>query len=282
MPGLNLPAASTLTGVFPSPLSPPREQRKASTQPFSASRMYPYASIREDAKGKAQKLSAEAQAEFEKASNAAQKKAGHIELYSAKYYAACTTGGLFACVNTPQELTISQLLTPQQGLTHTGVTPLDLVKCRRQVDPKLYTSNMTAWRTIARSEGLRGIFTGWSPTLVGYSLQGAFKYGGYEFFKKMYSDAAGDVAATKYKTGIYLAASASAEFIADIALCPLEAVKVRMQTAIPSPFTGTVHGIRSIVGKEGVAGLYKGLYPLWGRQIPCECPLTLPLVPHTE
>lgn len=184
------------------------------------------------------------------------------------------------CKYPPRTNYQSNTNTSKQGLTHTGVTPLDLVKCRRQVDPKLYTSNMTAWRTIARSEGLRGIFTGWSPTLVGYSLQGAFKYGGYEFFKKMYSDAAGDVAATKYKTGIYLAASASAEFIADIALCPLEAVKVRMQTAIPSPFTGTVHGIRSIVGKEGVAGLYKGLYPLWGRQIPCECPPFL--VPHTE
>lgn len=129
---------------------------------------------------------------------------------------------------------------------------------------------MTGWRTIARTEGFRGIFTGWSPTFFGYSMQGALKYGGYEFFKKFYSDAAGEEKAHRYKTGIYLAASASAEFIADIALCPLEAVKVRMQTAIPSPYTGTIHGISGIVGKEGIAGLYKGLYPLWGRQIPCK------------
>lgn len=145
------------------------------------------------------------------------------------------------------------------------------MKCRRQVDSKLYTSNISAWRIIARTEGFRGIFTGWSPTFFGYSAQGAFKYGGYEYFKKFYSDLAGEEKAHKYKTGIYLAASSSAEFIADIALCPLEAVKVRMQTAIPSPYKGTMHGISSIVAKEGVAGLYKGLYPLWGRQIPCEC-----------
>lgn len=47
---------------------------------------------------KVKKLSAEATAEFNKASAAAQAKAGHIELYSGKYYAACTFGGLLACV----------------------------------------------------------------------------------------------------------------------------------------------------------------------------------------
>lgn len=34
------------------------------------------------------------------------------------YYLKCKTGGLLAC-----------------GLTHTAVVTLDLVKCRRQVDP---------------------------------------------------------------------------------------------------------------------------------------------------
>lgn len=155
-----------------------------------------------------------------------------------------------------------------KGLTHTAVTPLDLVKCRRQVDPKMYTGNFQAWGKIGRAEGLRGIYTGWSPTFFGYSAQGAFKYGGYEFFKKWYSDLLGLETAHKYKTSVYLTASASAEFIADVALCPFEAVKVRMQTTIPPFATGTFAGINTILGKEGYAGLYKGLYPLWGRQIP--------------
>ncbi|XP_044714900.1 mitochondrial carrier protein [Hirsutella rhossiliensis] len=205
----------------------------------------------DDAKGKANKLGNEAAREFEKASAAAQAKTGKMELYSGKFYAACTVGGLMAC-----------------GLTHTAVTPLDLVKTRRQVDPKLYTSNFQAWGRIYRAEGLRGIFTGWSPTLFGYSAQGAFKYGWYEYFKKTYSDMAGPEAAAKYKTGLYLAASASAEFLADVALCPFEAVKVRMQGSMPNPYAGTVAGIRAVTAKEGWAGLYKGIYPLWGRQIP--------------
>lgn len=155
-----------------------------------------------------------------------------------------------------------------QGITHTAVTPLDLVKTRRQVDSKLYKGNFQGWSMIYRAEGLRGIFTGWSPTFFGYSAQGAFKYGWYEYFKKTYSDLAGPEAATKNKTLLYLSASASAEFLADLALCPFEAVKVRMQGSIPSPYTGTFDGISKITAKEGFSGLYKGLYPLWARQIP--------------
>ncbi|KAL8906138.1 MAG: hypothetical protein Q9171_006394 [Xanthocarpia ochracea] len=60
--------------------------------------------------------------------------------------------------------------------------------------------DLEAWRKISRAEGMRGIFTGWAPNLFGYSAQGAFKYGGYEFFKKFYLDHAGKDAAYRYKT----------------------------------------------------------------------------------
>jgi len=171
-----------------------------------------------------------------------------IELFSGTYFAACTLGGVIAC-----------------GPTHTSVTPLDLVKCRRQVDPNIYKSNLQAWRSIYKAEGLRGIFFGWSPTFIGYSFQGAGKYGLYEVFKNLYGDR---LAPNTNKTIVYLAASASAEFFADMALCPFEAIKVRMQTTLP-PFASTLReGWSKVVASEGYAGLYKGLFPLWGRQIP--------------
>ncbi|CUS11057.1 unnamed protein product [Tuber aestivum] len=250
MPAPATPAYATLSAVFPStPFSAAVPQKKAPPAQPSVVSLYPYASTTDEAK----KLGKETQAELRHASEVAQREVGKIDMYSPKFYAACTIGGILAC-----------------GLTHTAVTPLDLVKCRRQVDSKLYRSNIQAWRTISSAEGIRGIFTGWSPTFFGYCAQGGLKYGGYEFFKKFYSDLAGPEQAAKYKTAIYLAGSASAEFIADIALCPLESVKVRMQTTIPPEFKGTTEGLRSVVAKEGFGGLYKGLYPLWGRQIPCE------------
>jgi hypothetical protein len=42
----------------------------------------------------------------------------------------------------------------------------------------------------------------------------------------LYAEMAGAKTAANYQTPLFLAASASAEFLADIGLCPLEAVKV--------------------------------------------------------
>jgi hypothetical protein len=99
------------------------------------------------------------------------------------------------------------------GPTHTSVTPLDLVKTRRQVDPKLYTSNFGAWKTIYRAEGLRGVFFGWSPTFVGYSFQGAGKYGFYEVFKYAYGE---KMFPGMNKTVVYLGASVSSKQVSTI------------------------------------------------------------------
>lgn len=173
-----------------------------------------------------------------------------IELFTKEYYAACTIGGIIAC-----------------GPTHSAVTPLDLVKCRRQVNLLLYKSNLQGWKTILKTLG-DSIFTGVGATFIGYSLQGAGKYGFYEYFKKTYGDLVGPEKFAKYKTGVFLAASASAEFLADLALCPLETIKVKTQTTIPPYAKSVFEGYSKIVAAEGVAGLYKGLGPLWARQIP--------------
>ncbi|KAF7117819.1 hypothetical protein CNMCM5793_007122 [Aspergillus hiratsukae] len=247
------PSDSVILEAFnaQNPLNRPKVPKQAGVPGSIRREPFPAWSVIDESKKKADAFTKEAAREFDVASQKAQSKTGKIEPWTPKYYAACAFGGLLAC-----------------GLTHTAVTPLDLVKCRRQVDPQLYKSNIEAWRLIRSAEGIRGVFTGWSPTFFGYSAQGAFKYGGYEFFKKFYSDLVGPERAHKWKTSVYLAASASAELIADVALCPFEAVKVRTQTTIPPEFKGTFSGISQLVDKEGVAGLYKGLYPLWGRQIP--------------
>ena len=122
-----------------------------------------------------------------------------------------------------------------------------------QIDPAKYKSISSGFSVLLKEQGAKGFFRGWVPTLLGYSAQGACKFGFYEFFKKYYSDTAGPEYATKYKTLIYLAGSASAEVIADIALCPMEAIKVRVQTQLGFA-RGLSDGLPKFVKAEGYSG----------------------------
>lgn len=146
------------------------------------------------------------------------------------------------------------------------VVPLDLVKCRLQVDAAKYKSVFNGFRVTLKEDGIKGLSRGWSPTFIGYSMQGFCKFGFYEVFKVYYANAIGEENSYVYRTLLYLAASASAEFIADIALSPMEAAKVRIQT-----MPGFANSLREALPKmnaEGMSAYYKGLVPLWMRQIP--------------
>merc|ERR1711963_962328 len=89
------------------------------------------------------------------------------EFGTAKYYGLCAFGGLLSC-----------------GLTHTAVVPLDLVKCRIQVDAAKYGNIIKGFKVTLAEEGVRALAKGWAPTFIGYSLQGVGKFGFYEFFYK--------------------------------------------------------------------------------------------------
>merc|ERR1712135_270879 len=131
----------------------------------------------------------------------------------------------------------------------------------------MYKNLFHGLRVTVAEEGVKGLAKGWAPTLIGYSMQGLCKFGFYEVFKILYSNMLGEEKTYLYRTSLYLAASASAEFFADIALAPMEAVKVRVQT---SPgFANTLReGAPKLYALEGISGFYKGLVPLWMRQIP--------------
>lgn len=99
------------------------------------------------------------------------------------------------------------------------------------------------------------------------SFKGLFKFGFYEVFKVYYAELLGEENAYVYRTGLFLAASASAEFFADIALAPFEAAKVKIQTS--ENFASTMRAaMPKMYADEGISAFYKGLVPLWMRQIP--------------
>ncbi|KAI9203176.1 mitochondrial carrier domain-containing protein [Polychytrium aggregatum] len=169
------------------------------------------------------------------------------------YYSKCVLGGVLAC-----------------GVTHAAITPLDVTKCNMQVNAAKYPGLVSGLRVILAEEGAAGLFKGFTPTFLGYSAQGAFKYGLYEVFKDIYSNALGEQASKEYKGLIWCSASASAEFFADIALCPLEMVKVKVQTSVPGTFpTAFGPALAKMSAERAETGFpFRSLKPLWSRQIP--------------
>jgi solute carrier family 25 phosphate transporter 3 len=154
------------------------------------------------------------------------------------------------------------------SVTHGGLTPVDVVKTRIQLDPVTYTRGLIGgFRQVIANEGAGALLTGVGPTFAGYFLQGAFKFGGYEFFKQQSINLIGYETASNNRTAVYLASSALAEFFADIALCPLEATRIRLVSE-PTFASGLVGGFSKILKNEGVGAFYSGFGPILFKQVP--------------
>ncbi|KAK0625466.1 mitochondrial carrier domain-containing protein [Bombardia bombarda] len=154
-------------------------------------------------------------------------------------------------------------------LTHGAATPIDVVKTRIQVDDAMKGLNMLkAGRSIVAAEGAGALLTGFGPTAVGYLVQGGAKFAGYEFFKKKFIElSGGPEKSVDKRTAIYLGASATAEFFADIALCPLEATRIRLVSQRGFA-TGLGSGFMRLAREEGLRGFYSGFVPLLFKQVP--------------
>ncbi|KAF5555699.1 phosphate transport MIR1 [Fusarium mexicanum] len=154
------------------------------------------------------------------------------------------------------------------AFTHAVLTPVDVVKTRIQLDPIAYSSSLSkSARHIVSAEGPGALLTGLGPTIAGYCLQGAFKFGGYEYFKARAVDYLGQPTAANNRNAVYLGSAAAAEFLGDIALCPFESVRIRLVSQ-PSYATGCVSGLAKLAREEGISGLYSGLGPILLKQIP--------------
>lgn len=176
-----------------------------------------------------------------------------------EFYGKCSIGGVLSC-----------------GLTHTAVVTLDCHKCRAQARPDLWPKGLVPGiRKLAAEEGFRGMTIGWAPTLLGYGVQGMFKFGLNEVFQDIYANAIGgrDKLDNKAKKMLHHGISAaSAEVFADLGLCPFEMTKVKMQVELPpkewAPL-GIVSAMKKMNANRAETNFPLGsLKPLWGRQVP--------------
>lgn len=121
------------------------------------------------------------------------------------------------------------------------------------------------FRQVIQNEGVGALATGFGPTFAGYFMQGAFKFGGYEFFKQQSINYLGLEKAREHRAAVYSVSAGCAEFFASIALCPLEATRIRL-VSTPGFANGLIGGFGKILKHEGIGAFYSGFGPILFKQ----------------
>ncbi|XP_051140066.1 folate transporter 1, chloroplastic isoform X2 [Andrographis paniculata] len=152
------------------------------------------------------------------------------------------------------------------GLATVSFThPLDVVRTRFQVnDGRLsniptYKNTPHALFTIARAEGLRGLYAGFYPALLGSTVSWGLYFYFYSKAKQRYLRSREELGPT-----LHLASAAEAGGLVCLCTNPVWLVKTRLQLQTPQqarPYSGFHDALRTILKEEGWRALYKGLVP---------------------
>ncbi|KAL7550245.1 hypothetical protein ACHAWF_013492 [Thalassiosira exigua] len=165
------------------------------------------------------------------------------------------------------------------AISHGITTPIDVVKTRMQSDPEKYRGLLPATATIVREEGASALCKGLGPTLVGYGIEGALKFGIYEVAKPLVvglcRKAKTRLKAASVEGGVcggplpFVVASIMAGAVASLVLVPMESTRIRMVTDDEFAELGLLGGLRRLVDEAGLARtLSVGLGAMLAKQVP--------------
>lgn len=151
--------------------------------------------------------------------------------------------------------------------TVAAMHPLDVVRTRFQVNDgrvsnlPTYKNTAHAILSISRLEGLRGLYAGFSPAVLGSTLSWGLYFFFYGRAKQRYSKNGKE----KLNTGHHLASSAEAGALVCLCTNPVWLVKTRLQLQTPLHqtrlYSGLYDALTTIMKEEGWSGLYKGIVP---------------------
>jgi solute carrier family 25 S-adenosylmethionine transporter 26 len=137
-----------------------------------------------------------------------------------------------------------------------SVVKVPLAVCIRSVQAGIYPSARSAAASIVAAAGVRGLFTGYLPTLLEDVPDMAFKFATYESLRAAHTALTGRRAGV----GEELAMGATAGAVAAAATTPLDVVKTNMMCAAAARPSMRA-AARQALAAGGPAGLFRGVGP---------------------
>nr|XP_025045075.1 mitochondrial coenzyme A transporter SLC25A42 [Pelodiscus sinensis] len=126
-----------------------------------------------------------------------------------------------------------------------------------------YSNILHVFIRISREEGLKTLYRGFAPTILGVIPYAGLSFFTYESLKKLHADHSGRAQPYPVERLVF---GACAGLIGQSASYPLDVVRRRMQTAgvMGHVYSSILLTMREIIREEGlIRGLYKGLSMNW-------------------
>uniref|UniRef100_A0A2P2J464 Folate transporter 1ic isoform X2 n=1 Tax=Rhizophora mucronata TaxID=61149 RepID=A0A2P2J464_RHIMU len=151
--------------------------------------------------------------------------------------------------------------------TVAAMHPLDVVRTRFQVNDgrmsnlPTYNNTVHAVYAIARSEGLKGLYSGFFPAVLGSTASWGLYFFFYDRAKQRYAKNRDK----KLSPGLHLASAAEAGALVCLCTNPIWLVKTRLQLQTPlhqtQRYSGLYDALKTIFREEGWTALYRGIFP---------------------
>jgi len=155
------------------------------------------------------------------------------------------------------------------AFSHGITTPIDVVKTKLQANPEKYNGKGLIGATLQicadKDEGgSAALLNGLGPTVLGYGIEGAMKFGAYEVAKPVFTALLGDTR----KVLAFALSSFVAGSIAAVLLVPMESLRIK-QVTDPSYRDETIaSGLPRIVGDDGFLVVMSGVWAMLAKQVP--------------
>ncbi|XP_055797268.1 mitochondrial uncoupling protein 2-like [Salvelinus fontinalis] len=145
--------------------------------------------------------------------------------------------------------------------------PTDVVKVRFQAQVRLadgvkrYNGTMDAYRTIARDEGVRGLWKGCMPNITRNAIVNCCELVTYDIIKELI---------LKYdlmtdNLPCHFTAALGAGFCTTIVASPVDVVKTRFMNSTSGQYSSAMNCAYTMLTKEGPTAFYKGFVPSFLR-----------------